>query len=118
MNIISNPDVNNKYQATNILSETKKKPKIKEIIDLLINSYAKFFVDLNSYLNYISDHRPVFLSLCDSEYDECNVCGGDGTTCLSINNELIPEYNYDSAKLKIGTSKFVVKLKILLYRIN
>jgi len=49
LNIISNPDVNNKYQATNILSETKKKPKIKEIIDLLINSYAKFFVDLNSY---------------------------------------------------------------------
>ena len=49
LNIISNPDVNNKYQATNILSETEKKPKIKEIIDLLINSYAKFFVDINSY---------------------------------------------------------------------
>ena len=49
LNIISNPDVNNKYRATNILSETEKKPKIKEIIDLLINSYAKFFVDLNSY---------------------------------------------------------------------
>ena len=49
LNIISNPDVNNKYRATNILSETEKKPKIKEIIDLLINSYAKFFVDINSY---------------------------------------------------------------------
>ena len=50
--------------------------------------------DLNSYFNYISDHRPVLLSLCDSKYDECNVCGGDGTTCLSINNNLIPEeYN-------------------------
>ena len=49
LNIISNPNVNNKYRATNILSETEKKPKIKEIIDLLINSYAKFFVDLNSY---------------------------------------------------------------------
>ena len=49
LNIISNPNVNNKYRATNILSETEKKPKIKEIIDLLINSYAKFFVDINSY---------------------------------------------------------------------
>ena len=51
LNIISNPDVNNKYGATNILSETEKKPKIKEIIDLLISSYEKFFIDLNSY-NY------------------------------------------------------------------
>jgi len=51
VNIVSNPDINNKYQATNILLETKKKPKIKEIIDLIISSYEKFFIDLNSY-NY------------------------------------------------------------------
>ena len=51
VNIVSNPDVNNKYQATNILLETKKKPKIKEIIDLIISSYEKFFTDLNLY-NY------------------------------------------------------------------
>ena len=51
INIVSNPKINNKYQATNILSETKKKPKIKEILDLIIASYEKFFVDLNSY-NY------------------------------------------------------------------
>ena len=54
VNIVSNPDVNNKYQATNILLETKKKPKIKEIIDLIILSYKKFFIDLNlyNYANY------------------------------------------------------------------
>ena len=54
VNIVSNPDVNNKYQATNILLETKKKPKIKEIIDLIISSYEKFFIDLNlyNYANY------------------------------------------------------------------
>ena len=51
INIVSNPKINNKYQATNILLHTKKKPKIKEIIDLIISSYEKFFIDLNSY-NY------------------------------------------------------------------
>ena len=53
MNIVSNPDINNEYQATNILLETKKKPQIKEMIDLIISSYEKFFMDLNLY-NYES----------------------------------------------------------------
>ena len=53
VNIVSNPDINDEYKATNILLETKKKPKIKEIIDLIILSYEKFFVDLNFY-NYES----------------------------------------------------------------
>ena len=52
VNIVSNPNINNKYQATNILLQTKKKPKIEEIIDLIITSYEKFFIDLNSY-NYV-----------------------------------------------------------------
>ena len=51
VNIVSNPNTKNKYQATNILLETQKKPTIKEIIDLIISSYEKFFIDLNSY-NY------------------------------------------------------------------
>ena len=51
VNIVSNPNVNNIYQATNILLETQNKPKINEIIDLIISSYEKFFIDLNSY-NY------------------------------------------------------------------
>jgi len=49
VNIVSNPDINDKYKATNILIETKKKPRIKDIIDLIISSYEKFFVDLNMY---------------------------------------------------------------------
>ena len=53
VNIVSNPDINDEYQATNIFFETKKKPKIKEIIHLIISSYEKFFVDLNLY-NYTS----------------------------------------------------------------
>ena len=56
MNIVSNPNINNKYQTTNILLETKKKPKIKEIIDLIISSYEKFFIDLNLY-NYANYKR-------------------------------------------------------------
>tara|TARA_B100000586_G_scaffold140330_1_gene101660 strand:- start:4 stop:588 length:585 start_codon:yes stop_codon:yes gene_type:complete len=51
VNIVSNPDINNKYQATNILLETQKKPKIKKIIELIVSSYEKFFINLHSY-NY------------------------------------------------------------------
>ena len=49
VNLVSNPSINNRYQATNILFETKKKPKIKEIIDLITSSYERFFIDLNLY---------------------------------------------------------------------
>ena len=51
VNVISNPNINNKYKATNILLETRKKPSIKKIINLIISSYEKFFFNLNSY-NY------------------------------------------------------------------
>ena len=49
INIISNPDINAKYRATNMLLETKKKLTTKEIIDLLINAYENFFYNINSY---------------------------------------------------------------------
>ena len=51
LNIVSNPIIKNKYQATNILSQTKKKPSVKKIINSIIFSYEKFFTNLNSY-NY------------------------------------------------------------------
>ena len=53
VNLVSSPKIKNKYKATNILIETKKKPKIKEIVDLIVSSYEKFFINLNSY-NYIN----------------------------------------------------------------
>ena len=49
INIISNPNIKTNYQATNIFSETKTRPTTEEIIGLLIDSYEKFFYDLNSY---------------------------------------------------------------------
>ena len=52
VNIHSSPNINDKYQATNILLQTKKRPKIEEIIDLIITAYEKFFIDINSY-NYL-----------------------------------------------------------------
>ena len=58
VNIVSNPDINNKYQATNILLETQKKPTINEIINLLVYSYEKFFNELNLY-NYINFKKRV-----------------------------------------------------------
>ena len=53
INIVSNPNINNEYQATNIFSETKIKPTIREIMDNIIFSYENFFLNLNSY-NYSS----------------------------------------------------------------
>ena len=60
INIVSNPNINNGYHATNIFLETKKKPTIKEIINLIISLYEKFFLDLNSY-NYINFKKKVDL---------------------------------------------------------
>ena len=51
LNIVSNPNINNGYKATNIYLETNKKPSIIEIIDLIISSYENFLVNLSSY-NY------------------------------------------------------------------
>ena len=51
INIVSDPNIKEKYQSTNIFMETKEKPKIKEIMNLIISSYENFFVELNSY-NY------------------------------------------------------------------
>ena len=53
VNIVSNPNINTSYKATNILMETKQKPTIKEVINLIIFSYENFFTDLNSY-NYLN----------------------------------------------------------------
>ena len=49
LNIISNPILTGKYEATNILLESRKKPKIKTILNLIIASYEKFFTSLTTY---------------------------------------------------------------------
>ena len=51
INVISNPTIKNKYKATNILSEIDMKPKINELIKLLISSYESFFENIKKY-NY------------------------------------------------------------------
>ena len=51
INVISNPNIKNKYKATNILSEMGMKPKINELIKLLISSYESFFENIKKY-NY------------------------------------------------------------------
>ena len=53
LNVVSNPNINNGYKATNIYFETKKKPSIDEIIDLIISSYKNFLANLDEY-NYKS----------------------------------------------------------------
>ena len=49
INTISNPEIYKDYDATNILKETKKKPPIGKIINMLIEAYEKFFIQLKSY---------------------------------------------------------------------
>ena len=53
LNVESNPNIYSKYKTTNIFLETRKKPSIKEIINLIVCSYENFFLDLESY-NYKS----------------------------------------------------------------
>jgi len=53
LNIVSNPNINDAYKATNIYLETNKKPSIDRIIDLIISSYKNFLVNLDTY-NYKS----------------------------------------------------------------
>jgi biotin-(acetyl-CoA carboxylase) ligase len=64
LNVVSDPKINNKYQTTNILSETKKKPSIKEIVNLIISSYEKFFYDLHLY-NYTDFKKKAELMVSD-----------------------------------------------------
>ena len=49
INILSNPDLNDNYEATNILDETNKNPSINEIIEMIIISYENFFNNIKSY---------------------------------------------------------------------
>ena len=51
INVISNPIIKNKYKATNIFFETKKKVPIKKILNKIITNYEEFFFNLSSY-NY------------------------------------------------------------------
>jgi BirA family biotin operon repressor/biotin-[acetyl-CoA-carboxylase] ligase len=51
LNILTNPNINNSYKATNIYLETNTKPSIDEITDLIISSYKNFLVNLKTY-NY------------------------------------------------------------------
>ena len=51
INIVTNPNITEKYQATNIFRETKKKPNIEKVNELIVSSYEKFFNEINNY-NY------------------------------------------------------------------
>ena len=53
INIVSNPNINTNYEATNVFLETKRKPTTEEIINLLTNSYENFFRELDTY-NFIN----------------------------------------------------------------
>ncbi len=53
LNVVSCPNINTEYQATNILFETKRKPSVGELIKVIIFSYEKFFINIASY-NYMN----------------------------------------------------------------
>ena len=49
INVVSNPNIVKGYKTTNIFAESKIKPSIKEITEMMIESYEKFFNNLHSY---------------------------------------------------------------------
>ena len=49
LNILSNPKFNDKYKATNIFNESKKKPTNIEVVKKIVISYENFFKDLKNY---------------------------------------------------------------------
>ena len=53
INIVSHPNINSEYKATDIISESEIKPSIREIMDKIVSSYENFFLNLDSY-NYLS----------------------------------------------------------------
>ena len=56
INTASSPKITNGYEATNIYLESKKKPSTKDMINLIITSYEKFFLNLKSY-SYLNFKR-------------------------------------------------------------
>tara|TARA_B100000700_G_scaffold203072_1_gene223305 strand:+ start:2622 stop:3206 length:585 start_codon:yes stop_codon:yes gene_type:complete len=51
INIVSYPNIYEKYKATSIFEETHKKFTINELLKLIISSYENFFINLHKY-NY------------------------------------------------------------------
>ena len=49
LNVVSNPNINDVYKATNIYLETKKKISVIEIVNLIISHYESFFINLDTY---------------------------------------------------------------------
>ena len=49
LNIISNPDIKARYEATNIFIETNKELTIDELKNKVISCYEEFFISLKTY---------------------------------------------------------------------
>jgi len=55
INILSNPKIKN-FPCTNIYKESKKRPNVIEIVNLIKKEYEKFFLNLNFY-NFLNFKR-------------------------------------------------------------
>jgi len=53
INLFSNPKIKN-YPSTNIYKETKKKPKLLQIVNQILVKYEQFFsnLDLYKFINF------------------------------------------------------------------
>ena len=60
VNIVSSPNINKEYNATNIFKETKKSLSLKKLIKLIINTYKNFFNEIDSY-KYINFKKKINL---------------------------------------------------------
>ena len=49
INVLNNPEIKRKYQATNIFKETNNEIIIGDVVNKISLSYEKFFINLSSY---------------------------------------------------------------------
>ena len=63
INLFSNPKIKN-YPSTNIYKETKKKPKLLQIVNQIIVKYEQFFsnLDLYKFLNFKLKSKKLLLN--------------------------------------------------------
>ena len=49
INVLNNPKIKSKYQATNIFKETNNEAIIRDVVNKISSTYEKFFINLSSY---------------------------------------------------------------------
>ena len=98
------------------IEDTDQNRIVKNATEQLIKILKKFNLKINEGPYYNDENFGPYLQSkrlhLYKKYYERLLNNGNAYICFEKDNELIPEYNYNKAKDKIGQFKYVVKLKI------